>query len=61
MTALNEDELIESLVIHSYDADLLEIHSRRSFESTKLIDFPPHNPKNTNDYPKSLKVLFKCY
>ena len=48
MTALNEDDLIESLVVHSYDADLLETHSRRSFKSTKLIDFLPQNLKNTN-------------
>ncbi len=59
MTALNEDDLIESLVVHSYDADLSETHSQRSFKSTKLIDFLPQNLKNTNDYLKSLGVFFK--
>ena len=59
MTALNNDDLIESLVVHSYDADLLETHSRRSFKSTKLIDFSPQNLKNTNDYLKSLKIFFE--
>ena len=59
MTALNNDDLIESLIVHSYDADLLETHSRRSFKSTKLIDFSPQNLKNTNDYLKSLKIFFE--
>jgi hypothetical protein len=59
MTALNDDDLIESLVVHSYDADLSERHSQRSFKSTKLIDFLPQDLKNTNDYLKSLKVFFK--
>ena len=27
MTALNNDDLIESLIVHFYDADLLETHS----------------------------------
>lgn len=30
MTPLDENNLIESLVVHSYDADLLETHSQRS-------------------------------
>ena len=59
MTTLNSSDLIESLVVHSYDADLLEAHSRRSFKSTKLIDFLPQNLKNTNDYLISLKTFFK--
>ena len=59
MTALNNDDLIESLIVHSYDADLLETHSRRSFKSTKLIDFSPQNLKKTNDYLKSLKIFFE--
>ena len=58
-TTLNDNDLIESLVVHSYDADLLEIHSRRSFKSTKLIDFLPQDLKNTNDYLKSLKTFFR--
>ena len=59
MMALNDDDLIESLVVHSYDADLLETHSKRSFKSIKLIDFSPLDLKNTNDYLKSLKIFFK--
>ena len=59
MTALNNDDLIESLIVHSYDADLLETHSKCSFKSTKLIDFSPQNLKNTNDYLKSLKIFFE--
>ena len=59
MTTLDEDDLIESLVVHSYNADLLETHSRHSFKSTKLIDFLPQNLKNTNDYLKSLNIFFK--
>jgi len=52
MTALNDDDLIESLVVHSYDTDLLETHSKHSFKSTKLIDFSLLDLKNTNDYLK---------
>ena len=59
MTSLNENDLIEALIVHSYDADLLEKHSQRSFKSTKLIDFLSQDLKNTNDYLKSLKTFFK--
>jgi hypothetical protein len=50
---LSEAELIESLTIHSYDADITEKHIR-NFNSTKLIDFIPTNLKNTDDYLKAL-------
>ncbi|PKY46597.1 hypothetical protein RhiirA4_461494 [Rhizophagus irregularis] len=46
-------KLIESLTIHSYDADISEKHIR-IFDSTKLIDFIPLNFKNTGDYLKAL-------
>jgi len=59
MMALDDDDLIESLVVRSYDADLVVTHSKRSFKSTKLIDFLPLDLKNTNDYLKSLKIFFK--
>jgi hypothetical protein len=59
MTTLNNDDLIESLIVHSYDADSSEMHSKRSFKSTKLIDFSPLDLKNTNDYLKALKIFFK--
>jgi len=56
---LDEAELIESLTVHSYDADISEKRIR-SFNTTKLIDFIPTDLKNTNDYLKSLKkfVMF---
>ena len=53
ISVLNEAELIESLIIHSYDADITEKHIR-SFNSTKLIDFILTNLKNTEDYLKTL-------
>ena len=59
MMALDDDDLIESLVVRSYDADLVVTHSKRSFKSTKLIDFLPLDLKNTNDYLKSLKIFFR--
>jgi uncharacterized LabA/DUF88 family protein len=59
MTTLSDNDLIESLVVYSYDADLSEPHSQRSFKSTKLIDFLPQDLKNVNDYLKSLKIFFE--
>ena len=59
MTTLNDDDLIESLIVHSYDADLFETHSKRSFKSTKQIDFSPLDLKNTNDYLKIPKDFFQ--
>ena len=53
MNMMNEEDLIASLVIHSYNADLTESHFRRSFNSTKLIDFISQDLKNTNDYLNS--------
>jgi hypothetical protein len=59
MINLNEDDLIDSLIVHSYDADLIESHSKHSFKFTKLIDFLPQNLKNTTDYLKCLKIFFR--
>jgi hypothetical protein len=53
ISTLSEAGLIESLTIHSYDADITEKHIR-NFNSTKLIDFIPTNLKNTDDYLKAL-------
>jgi hypothetical protein len=53
--SLNESDLMESLTIHCYDADLTEKHVRK-FDRTKLADFIPSDLKNMNDY---LKVLTK--
>lgn len=58
---MDEDNLIDSLVLHSYDADLTEKHSKRSFNSTKLIEFLLQDLKNTNDYLKSLGEFFRYY
>ena len=58
---MDEDNLIDSLILHSYNADLMEKHSRRSFNSTKLIEFLPQDLKNTNDYLKTLNEFFKYY
>ena len=57
ITTLNELDLIETLVVHCYDADLSEKHVRR-FDTTKLIDFIPSDLKNMNDY---IKVLIKVF
>ncbi|CAJ0628729.1 15293_t:CDS:2 [Entrophospora sp. SA101] len=54
-----DDDLIDSLIVHSYDADLIESHSKRSFKFTKLIDFLSQNLKNTTDYLKCLKIFFR--
>jgi hypothetical protein len=59
MIDLNEDDLIDSLIVHSYDADLIETHSKRSFKFTKLIDFLPQNLKNASDYLKCLDIFFR--
>jgi hypothetical protein len=56
---LNEEDLIDSLIVHSYDADLMETHSKRSFKFAKLIDFIPQDLKNINDYLKCLEIFFR--
>ena len=53
VSTLSEAELIETLTIHSYDADISEKHIR-NFCSTKLIDFIPTDLKNTDDYLNAL-------
>ncbi|RHZ86530.1 hypothetical protein Glove_50g9 [Diversispora epigaea] len=57
VTTLNEFNLVETLVVHCYDADLSEKHVRR-FDTTKLVDFIPSDLKNMNDY---IKVLIKVF
>jgi len=59
MIDLIEDGLIDSLVVHSYDADLMETHSKHSFKFAKLIDFLPQSLKNISDYLKCLEVFFR--
>ncbi|CAG8618457.1 9822_t:CDS:2, partial [Diversispora eburnea] len=53
VTTLNEFDLVETLVVHYYDADLSEKHVRR-FDTTKLVDFIPLDLKNMNNYIKAL-------
>ncbi|RHZ81370.1 hypothetical protein Glove_121g14 [Diversispora epigaea] len=56
VTTLNEFDLVETLVVHCYDADLSEKHVRR-FDTTKLVDFILSDLKNMNDYIKQQKLL----
>ena len=58
---MDQDNLIDSLILHSYDADLTEKYQKRSFNSTKLIEFLPQDLKNTNDYLKTLEEFLKYY
>ncbi|RHZ49798.1 hypothetical protein Glove_511g4 [Diversispora epigaea] len=44
---LNEFDLVETLVVHCYDADLFKKHVRR-FDTIKLVDFIPSDLKNMN-------------
>jgi hypothetical protein len=55
--ALDESDLIETLTIHCYDADLSEKRVRK-FDATKLVDFVPADLKNMKDYLKVLTNLF---
>ncbi|RHZ82280.1 hypothetical protein Glove_110g21 [Diversispora epigaea] len=60
VTTLNEFDLVETLVVHCYDADLSEKHVRR-FDTTKLVDFIPSDLKNMNDYIKALTKAFSLF
>ena len=55
--ALDESDLIDTLTIHCYDADLSE-KCVRKFDTTKLVDFMPADLKNMSDYLKVLTKLF---
>ena len=45
----SEKDLTDSLTAHSYDINL-EVHHKRDFGNTKLIDFKESNPKNSEEY-----------
>ncbi|RHZ84376.1 hypothetical protein Glove_82g91 [Diversispora epigaea] len=60
ITTLNEFDLVETLVVHCYNADLSEKHVRR-FDTTKLVDFIPSDLKNMNDYIKALTKVFSLF
>ncbi|CAH1760655.1 13443_t:CDS:1 [Entrophospora sp. SA101] len=51
-----ENELIESLTVHSYDPDVYEKY-RRKFTMTKLIDLIELSLKNINDYLQAIKTF----
>jgi hypothetical protein len=46
---LSEKSLIDSLTIHSYNISL-EIHHKRNFGNTKLVDFKESKLKNSEEY-----------
>ena len=55
---LSEGELMESLTVHSYDADLWERYGRK-FNQTKLIDLLELSLKNTNNYIEAIQSFIK--
>ncbi|CAG8667649.1 21778_t:CDS:2, partial [Racocetra persica] len=52
----NESELIESLVVYSYDANIFERY-RCQFDQTKLIDLIELDLKNMNNYIEAIKTF----
>ncbi|CAG8574512.1 7440_t:CDS:2, partial [Scutellospora calospora] len=52
----NESDLIESLVVHSYDADIPKEYKRK-FNQTKLIDLIQLDLKNMNNYIEAIKTF----
>ena len=53
-----EGELMESLTIHSYDADLWERYGQK-FDQTKLVDLLELSLKNTNNYIEAIQSFIK--
>ncbi|UZO22821.1 uncharacterized protein OCT59_015170 [Rhizophagus irregularis] len=53
-----EGELMESLTIHSYDADLWERYGRK-FDQTKLVDLLELPLKNTNNYIQAIQSFIE--
>ena len=53
-----EGELMESLTIHSYDADLWERYGRK-FDQTKLVDLLELSLKNTNNYVEAIQSFIE--
>lgn len=54
----HEGELMESLTIHSYDADLWERYGRK-FDQTKLVDLLELSLKNTNNYIQAIQSFIE--
>ncbi|PKY29956.1 hypothetical protein RhiirB3_446809 [Rhizophagus irregularis] len=58
ITTANESSLLESLIVHSYDADLFERYGRK-FTEIKLVDLIELNLKNTKDYLQAIKSFIE--
>ena len=53
-----EGELMESLTVHSYDADLWERYGQK-FDQTKLVDLLELSLKNTNNYVQAIQSFIE--
>jgi hypothetical protein len=53
-----EGELMESLTIHSYDADIWERYGRK-FDLIKLVDLLELSLKNTNNYIQAIQSFIE--
>jgi len=60
ITTVNESSLLESLIVHSYDADLFEKYGRK-FTEMKLVDLVELNLKNMKDYLQAIKSFIEYY
>jgi len=54
----NDTDLIESLTIHSYDADISEKY-HRNFSQMKLVDCVELDLKNTKNYMKAVSTFIE--
>ena len=54
----SEEQLIDSLIVHSYDADV-GAKKVRHLNNTKLVDFISLNLKNTRDYLNAVNILIR--
>lgn len=58
MIMMDEAELLESLIVHSYDLDLFEQYGRK-FNQTKLVDCIELNLKNTENYLQAIESFIR--
>ena len=54
----NDTNLIENLMIHSYDADISEKYHQK-FNQIKLVDCVELDLKNTKNYMQAIKTFIK--
>ena len=55
-TNLNEDELISSLTVHSYEPEFQEVHpEEKQMDFVKLVDFVSQELKSLDDYLQVIK------